>query len=95
MKINITITVDVEPSEIIAFMDHGKHPVEPEAPPVPSVRARVADCQKNRSGDYWKARIGDEASITPAGPEQVHAHFEGDAVPLYNVDLDRFTPIES
>ena len=92
MKINITISVDVEPSEIITFMDHGKHQAE-EAPPVPSVRARVADCEKNQSSDYWKARIGDEASIIPAGPEQVQAQFDGDAVPLYNVDLDRFIPI--
>lgn len=89
----ITITIDVLPSEIMAFMDHTKKP-ELEKP-VPSLRARVADCEKNQNSAYWKARIGDEASIIPMGMDQVQAQFEGDAVPLYNVDLDRFIPIES
>ena len=86
------ITIDILPSEIIALMNQGKHQAE-ETPAAPSLRARVADCEKNQNSDYWKARIGDEASIIPAGLNQVQAQFEGDAVPLYNVDIDRFIPI--
>lgn len=96
----ISITIDILPSEVLAFIKALRdEPAVPSAPlPEDIVEdlvqvVRVADIEGNQNNDFWKARIGQIGRIVAERGGVWDVHFGDDPFPCKDVSPQRFVPV--